>query len=231
MTEEQESAESNFFPRRSWVDGEPPTGQRLAWHRLSAAMRKINEALMDMDAPESDLLAAAEAADQFAKTLESTRTGRQHWGFAESATTGSPHAMLDRSPIIGLGNPVAPPLTFKEVDGEVEGTGVFGLQYEGPPGCVHGGFVAAAFDEVLGMAQSMTGRPGMTGTLTIKYRKPTPLHIELLFKARVDRVEGRKIFAAGELFAGDMLCATADGIFVSVDFEAMRAMRAAADER
>ena len=139
------------FPRRSWVDSDPPTGQRLAWHRLSAAMRKINEALMDMDAPEADLLAAATIAEQFAATLESTRTGRQHWGFAESSTSGSTHAMLDRSPIIGLGNPVAPPLTFKEVDGEVEGTGTFGLQYEGPPGHVHGGFVSAAFDEVLVM--------------------------------------------------------------------------------
>ena len=219
------------FPRRSWVDSDPPTGQRLAWHRLSAAMRKINEALMDMDAPESDLLAAAALAEQFAATLETTRTGRQHWGFAESSTSGSTHAMLDRSPIIGLGNPVAPPLTFKEVDGEVEGTGTFGLQYEGPPGHVHGGFVAAAFDEVLGMAQSMTGRPGMTGTLTIKYRKPTPLHTPLVFKARVDRVEGRKIFAAGELFAGAVLCATAEGIFISVDFEAMRLMRDAVEER
>ena len=229
MTED--SQPPSPFPRRSWVDADPPTGQRLAWHRLSAAMRKINQALMDMDAPEADLLAAAERGEQFAATLESTRTGRQHWGFAESSTSGSTHAMLDRSPIIGLGNPVAPPLPFKEVDGEVEGTGTFGLQYEGPPGCVHGGFVAAAFDEVLGMAQSMTGRPGMTGTLTIKYRKPTPLHVPLLFKARVDRVEGRKIFAAGELYAGDTLCATAEGIFVSVDFDRMRALGEAAAER
>ena len=225
------SERPSLLGRHTWTEAGPPTGQRLAWHQLSAAMRKINEALMDMDAPEADLLAAANVAEQFAATLETTRTGRQHWGFAESSTTGSTHAMLDRSPIIGLGNPVAPPLTFKEVDGEVEGRGVFGLQYEGPPGCVHGGFVAAAFDEVLGMAQSMTGRPGMTGTLTVKYRKPTPLHVELLFKARVDRVEGRKIFAASELYAGDLLCATADGIFVSVDFEAMRALRESAEER
>ena len=216
--------------RRTWVDSDPPTAQRLAWHRLSAAMRKLNEALMDMDAPEADLLAAATIAEQFATTLEATRTGRQHWGFAESSTSGSTHAMLDRSPIIGLGNPVAPPLKFRELDGEVEGTGTFGLQYEGPPGCVHGGFVAAAFDEVLGMAQSMTGRPGMTGTLTIRYRKPTPLHVELLFRARVDRVEGRKIFAAGELYAGDVLCAEAEGIFVSVDFDRMRALREAAQQ-
>lgn len=215
-----EPSEQN--PRRSrWLDAEPPDARRLALHRLSAAMRQINEGLMDMDAAEADLLAAAAIAEQFARTLEATRTGRQHWGYAESSTAGSTRAMLDRSPIIGLGNPVAPPLTFEAIGDHVEGRGSFGLQYEGPPGCVHGGFIAAAFDEVLGMAQSLTGRPGMTGTLTVKYRRPTPLHEQLRFVARVDRVEGRKIFASSQLFHQETLCAEADGIFVSVDFEAM----------
>jgi acyl-coenzyme A thioesterase PaaI-like protein len=221
MTDDSANSQPILRPS-SWISSEPPTGQRAAWHKLSAAMRKINEALMDMDASEADLLAAAEVTQQFAATLEATRTGRQHWGFGESSTTGSTHAMMDRSPIIGLGNPVAPPLTFSVEEDHVVGRGVFGLQYEGPPSSVHGGFVAAAFDEVLGMAQSLTGKPGMTGTLTVKYRKPTPLHTELRFIARVDRVEGRKIFASSELYAGEMLCAEAEGIFISVDFEAMR---------
>ena len=42
----------------------------------------------------------------------------------------------------------------------------------------HGGYVAAAFDEVLGLAQDLGGQSGMTGTLTIKYRRPTPLHAD-----------------------------------------------------
>jgi acyl-coenzyme A thioesterase PaaI-like protein len=106
-----------------------------------------------------------------------------------------------------------------EIDGDrIIGRANFGAQYEGPPGHVHGGIIAAAFDEVLGMAQARTGRPGMTGTLTIRYRRPTPLHTEVVFEARVDRVEGRKIFAAGTLHAGETLCAEAEGIFISVDF-------------
>jgi hypothetical protein len=209
----------------SWVSDEPPSGQRAAWHRLSAAMRAINEALMDMDASEDDLLAAAERGEQFAISLEATRTGHQHWGFAESSTAGTTRAMMDRSPIVGLGNPVAPPLTFSSEGDLVVGRGKFGLQYEGPPGCVHGGFIAAALDELLGMAQSLTGKPGMTGTLTVRYRKPTPLFVDLTMTARVDRVEGRKIFASGEVWAGEMLCAEAEGIFISVDFEAMRQQR------
>ncbi len=210
------------FPFSSWESTEPPTAERLAWHRLASAMRAINEALMDMEATESDLNAATEVIEQFAVSFEATRKGHQHWGYAESSVAGTTRAMFDRSPIVGLGNPVAPPLNFRVEGEQVIGTGSFGLQYEGPPGSVHGGFVAAALDELLGRAQSITGRPGMTGTLTVRYRKPTPLHVELDLLARVDRVEGRKIFASGEVRHGDLLCAEAEGVFISVDFEAMR---------
>jgi acyl-CoA thioesterase FadM len=57
----------------------------------------------------------------------------------------------------------------------------------------------------------------MTGTLTIRYRQPTPLHTELQFDAWIERVDGRKIFARGNLKAGGLLTAEADGIFLSVD--------------
>ncbi len=82
--------------------------------------------------------------------------------------------------------------------------------------------MAAAFDEVLGFAQSMTGNPGMTGALTVRYRKPTPLDVDLRFEATVVRVEGRKIFTEGRLYAGEQLTAEAEGIFVSVDLRRMR---------
>src|SRR5688500_4014751 len=216
MTNEQ--APEPLFRPSSWLADGPLDGQRLAWHRLSASLRQINEALMDMDATEADLLAAAERAEIFAANLETTRKGRQHWGFAESSVAGTPRGMLDRSPIIGLGNPVAPPLTFAVEGDHVVGRGSFGLQYEGPPGCVHGGFVAAAFDEVLGMAQSLTGTPGMTGTMTVRYRKPTPLYADLRFEGWVDRVEGRKIFTLGRALHDDELTAEADAVFITVDF-------------
>ena len=95
----------------------------------------------------------------------------------------------------------------------------FGSAYEGPPGCVHGGVIASAFDEVLGFAQSMTGRPGMTGTLVTKYRQPTPLRTELRFEASVTRSQGRKNFAEARLYAGEMLCAEAEAIFISLSPE------------
>lgn len=214
-----------MFNPSSWTEAGPPTGQRMALRKLAAALRKINEALIDMDAAEEDLLAAAASAEQFAVRLEATRKGHHQWGFAESSTAPSTRVMLDRSPVIGLGNPVAPPLSFRAEDGKVVGTGSFGMQYEGPPGHVHGGFVAAALDELLGMAQTLSGKSGMTGTLTVRYRRPTPLYKQLTFTAWVDRIEGRKIFTSGTIHDGERLCAEAEGVFISVDFHAMKAMQ------
>src|SRR5581483_9517480 len=135
-----------------------------------------------------------------------------------------PHAFFDHSPIIGKANPIAPPLELEVADGIVRGRVTFGAAYEGPPGHVHGGHIAAAFDEVLGMAQSLGGQPGMTGTLTVRYRNPTPLYTELRFEGRLDRVEGRKIFTTGRLYNGETLTAEADGIFISVDFSKFAAL-------
>jgi acyl-coenzyme A thioesterase PaaI-like protein len=45
--------------------------------------------------------------------------------------------------------------------------------YEGPPGAVHGGIVAAYLDEVLGGAAArVSGKPSVTGELTVRYVKP-----------------------------------------------------------
>ncbi len=45
------------------------------------------------------------------------------------------------------------------VDGRIVGSVTFTAAYEGPPGCVHGGYVAAAFDELLGVTQSLAAAP------------------------------------------------------------------------
>ena len=137
-----------------------------------------------------------------------------------------PDAFFDHSPMIGRANPLAPPIALELSDNLVVGRVRFGSAYEGPPGCVHGGYVACAFDEILGAAQTFSGAPGMTGTLTIRYRKPTPLHADLRFEGRFDRKEGRKVFTSGQLYAGDLLTAEAEGIFVSIPAERFAQLRA-----
>ena len=62
--------------RARWVpDDVPPEGQRAALHRLAAAIRRMNHLLIETEAPEADLLRAAEAAEQFAACRAASGSG------------------------------------------------------------------------------------------------------------------------------------------------------------
>lgn len=219
MSQDPESERRRQIFMTHWqAANRPAEGAWAQKRRLAAAMRRVIERLVTSDAPEDELGAAADRLEQYADHLATHPQGRRYLGFAEAANAGSVGAFFDASPVIGLANPLAPPLRLSVREGDrFVGEVRFGAAYEGPPNTVHGGFVAAAFDEVLGMAQSLSGAPGMTGTLTIRYRKPTPLHTDLRFEATLDRQEGRKLFTSGRLYAGDTLTAEAEGLFISVD--------------
>ena len=179
------------------------------------------------------MVATAAPADVFADIADELRAvaarledhPRQHLfmgpresALADAAEIGDDYeGAFDLSPLMGRANPLAPPLRLPLSDDCVVGTAVFDSAYEGPPGCVHGGLVAAAFDELLGLVQMHAGQPGMTARLVVNYRSPTPLHEELRLEGRVVRVEGRKTFCTGEIHAGDRLCAEAEALFVALD--------------
>jgi acyl-coenzyme A thioesterase PaaI-like protein len=199
-----------------------------AWEqkrRLARAMRLVIERLVPSNAPEDELRRAADALERYAEALNAHPRLKHFHGYAESANAGDVGAFFDQSPMIGLANPLAPPITIGRSGPLTAIASVtFGTAYEGPPGCVHGGFVAAAFDEVLGYVQSLGGNPGMTGRLTVHYRKPTPLHTELIFEGELVRTEGRKNFCTGKVRANGELTAEAEGLFIAVDRSRFQAL-------
>jgi acyl-coenzyme A thioesterase PaaI-like protein len=184
--------------------------------RLADATRAVMRHLVSSTAADEDLEAAAAAVTSAAEQLDASTKGRSYFGVAEGSLLSEHREFIDYSPLTGLLNPLAPPMNIWREGDTVLASATFGPQYEGPPGCVHGGFVAAAFDEILGVTQSLTGRAGMTAHLAVDYRSPTPLHRELRFTGRVDRTEGRKIFTTATLHDGDRLCAESMGLFVSM---------------
>ena len=126
----------------------------------------------------------------------------------------TPEEFFPYSPVIGPLNPIAPPFRFWMDGDEVRGEGRFGAAFNGPPGGVHGGLVAALMDEVLGVTGVMTGNHGFTGTLSIRYESLTPVDTDLQVRGWVESAEGRKAFIAGELLHGDRRCVRADGVFI-----------------
>ena len=210
----------------------PASPRRVELHRTGDALRRIVHRLHGSPAPAEELAGVAAELERLAERLEVFPRGSIYEGFGESPLAGrDPHAFFDHSPMLGRANPLAPPIELWEEAGVMRGRVAFGPAYEGPPGCAHGGYVAAAFDEVLGSTQSLAGRPGMTGRLTVHYRSPTPLQTELLFEGWIENVTGRKILTRGELRAGDVLCAEAEGLFISIDMSRFADMKQERDRR
>ena len=110
----------------------------------------------------------------------------------------------------------------KEDDARIVATLVFSSAFEGGPGLAHGGYVAAAFDELLGLTQSLTGDAGMTGRLKVRYRSPCPLNTELRMEGTVHKREGRNIVARGSMHVGDRLVADGEATFVVLQGEVYR---------
>lgn len=135
----------------------------------------------------------------------------------------APAEFFPYSPIVGPKNPISPPVRLWRVpvgdEGAVEihGEATMGAAYNGPPGSVHGGVIAEVFDELLGVVALSNDAAGFTGTLTVVYRATTPIGEPLTMRGWLERREGRKAFAKGELRHGETLCAESEGIFIGFD--------------
>ena len=208
-----------------------PSPRRVALFRVADAIRGVLHRMVQSSAPNEVIEAAAADLEAVAVRFSEYTNKSIYEGFAESANAGEPFGFFDHSPMLGRANPLAPPISLWLDGDRMVGSAIFGAAYEGPPGCVHGGYIAAAFDEVLGSTQSLSGSPGMTGRLTVHYRSPTPLETELRFVGWLDRVEGRKIFTLGELWAGERLCAEAEGLFISIQPGRFAELKAERDGR
>jgi hypothetical protein len=221
--------------------------RRAALHQLADELRALTDILSESTASTEEFEAATVQLHAVRETLEAGGRGRNR--LAERITLAAQgeaaakelseseyasHPFFDHSMVAGLGNPLAPPVTMEIFDDEVRGYGSYGTAYEGPPGNVHGGWTAAVFDEVLGMVQSLDGRPGMTGRLIVNYKKPTPLHTRIRYEGRTKSVDGRKKWVVGEAYndeTGELLCES-EALFISIDFAKfaqLMAARAATD--
>lgn len=206
--------------------------RRLALRRIAAANRTLIEDMVGTDVPPDDLAEVADALEALAGRFAHDRPRSIYEGMAEAAMSGGDiEPFFDHSPLIGLANPLAPPIVLEMGSDQVTGRVTFGSVYEGPPGCVHGGFIAAAFDEVLGSAQTFSGSPGMTARLTVNYRRPTPLRVPLVIEGRFDRKEGRKVFTTGRILADGQVTAEAEGLFVAIEFAKFRELAKSFDRR
>lgn len=121
----------------------------------------------------------------------------------------------DRSPVSGPLNPMAPPVQLSVADdNSARTTTTLGLAYQGPPGRVHGGWVATLLDHIMGYAAGTVDRWIFTRSLTVDYDHAVPLFEELEVVARVEQIDGRKIWVVGEIRAAGSVVARARGLWL-----------------
>ena len=177
----------------------------LSDEELEQLTGRVEELLARVrEAPPRVRTVSETAIAQFEETM--SRDGRTHR-----------HQLFVDSPVSGAANPLGvAAYLWREGDTAVmEAT--FGPAFEGAPGRVHGGMVAALIDEAMGLAMGLEGNVAFTVQLDISYRAATPLGEPVVVRARVEGREGRKLRLRALVTTGDTTVAEASAIFVTVD--------------
>jgi acyl-coenzyme A thioesterase PaaI-like protein len=185
-----------------WTFGEAPLEEAC---RIATVVRTLISTVLALELPHEEVRALAdelEAAEQQLSLLMprdlTPRVGAQ-W-------TDDQRVYVDHSRDIGEFNPCFPLYTFRCAEDRGEGTVEFPILYEGPPGIVHGGFLALFFDCVLQQLNCDLGLSGKTSDLSVRYRRPTPLLTRLDVHARREIAPSR-IHSFAELqLDGKVLC-------------------------
>lgn len=182
--------------------GEQPLAQTVA---AAAALRRLTGLLLSLEHehPTVDAMLAqfAEWERELAPAAPPDLTPRIGDGGDEQ------RVYLDHAFDIGAYNPCFPEYTFDRLDEKTaSGRVIFPLVYEGPPGLVNGGFLAVFFDCITQHQSCAAGRTGKTRSLTVTFRRPTPVLAELDFD--IERVEddGRVTSTARLLLGDEVLC-------------------------
>jgi acyl-coenzyme A thioesterase PaaI-like protein len=123
-------------------------------------------------------------------------------------------------------NPQAPPIEWLDLPAppppgsaprpvEVRARCTFTAAHSGSPSRVHGGVVAAALDEVVGVAAAAAGASGMTVALNVTLVAATPFGLPVDIVGRYVRSEGRKRYASGEVVVDGAVTARAELLCIS----------------
>ncbi|OBK12653.1 hypothetical protein [Mycobacterium asiaticum] len=183
--------------------GEAPLAQTVA---AAGAIRRLSALLLSLEHPHPTV---DEMLGQFA-AWERELT-------AAAAPDPSPRIghqpddvrriYLDHATDIGAFNPCFPEYRFDQLDAETAvGSVTFPLVYEGPPGLVHGGFLGVFFDCIMQHQNCVVGLSGKTRSLTITFRRPTPILTELRFDITRSRAERGITSTARLLLDAEVLC-------------------------
>jgi uncharacterized protein (TIGR00369 family) len=109
--------------------------------------------------------------------------------------------------VCGERNPAGIHVRFYECDdGSVMARFTGAEHHQGYPGRLHGGVITAVLDEAIGRAIMIrygVGIWGVTAELTMRFRQPAPVGVELTAVGRITKESSRLFEGHGELYLPD----------------------------
>jgi acyl-coenzyme A thioesterase PaaI-like protein len=163
--------------------------RRAAVADLGAAVRELMARTVGAEVPVDVLRSIAQDARALADELATVQRPLDRPSSVDDLRRGQRFF----NPVVGPGNPLAPPMRVELVEGAAIGTVTLGLPYEGPFTFVHGGVSALLLDQIMGYATASAGHPGVTGRLQVRYRGAVPLGVPLRLRAAVIDVLGARV--------------------------------------
>ena len=127
--------------------------------------------------------------------------------------------------ICGLENPIGLHLHIYETEpGTVESTYLAPDHFQGYPGVLHGGIVAAIVDEIAGRSlmgsDPMNPRFMFTAKMEVKYRKNVPVGKELKIMGKAGKSRGKSAEAWAGIYDGETSELLAEGNVLLIDVPA-----------
>ena len=169
--------------------------RRAATVELGEALRDLTCSAIGSEVAVDVMRRVAEDARELAATLAE----RQRRLDEPSSVDDLRRGQRLFNPVVGLGNPVAPPMRVEIADGTAIGSCTLDWRYEGPFTYAHGGVSALLLDQIMGYAAAAAGHPGVTGRLVVRYRSTVPLGQPLRLQARLIDVLGVRAAIRGSI--------------------------------
>jgi hypothetical protein len=184
--------------------GESPLAQTVA---AAGAIRRLSSLLVSLEHPHPTVDAMLAQFADWERDLAAAAPPDPAPRIGDLADDPR-RVYLNHATDIAAYNPCFPEYQFDHLDAETANGRVnFPLVYEGPPGLVHGGFLGVFFDCVIQHHSCVTGLSGKTRSLSVTFRRPTPLLTELRFDISRSQTE-RGVAATARLLLNDeVLCA------------------------
>jgi acyl-coenzyme A thioesterase PaaI-like protein len=191
--------------------------------RAADALRRLGHAVVGHHAEDELFDRITETVDQWLPELEREPPRSRPVDAMKRRLFESPPADgedLDHFPdciVSGPANPMGVHLRLHRAGDDAVGRVNLGAAFEGAPGRAHGGIVAAVFDDVMGLVLKIVDTAAYTGELTVRYLAPTPVGVEIEFRARLVRRDGRKLFMEAEATQEGKVVARATGLFIAIE--------------